>query len=482
MLDLIAQTSTLIDVKGGQTYNRDDIVQSVIERVDLLCQSGATKSDRIVIAHRDSCGVLADLFSCWQIGATVILVPSNLTPDERNNVVTATNAKFWIGDQAPDTIVQIECLPMAKARGACAAVAPLMSLDDPALVLMTSGTTSAPKGVVHSLRTLIARLALNKANIDNNDLSRCLNVLPMHFGHGLIGNSLTPLYVGSTLALWPEPGIEGLSRLGSLLDELEITFLSSVPAFWRVAMRVSPKPTRGLLRRVHIGSAPLSALLWEEVAGWTGIRRIVNTYGITETANWIGGHSLEDGPAQDGLVGLPWGGRIAVLDNSGEIRSTGQGSVLVTTPSAMLGYLERADLTDAAFMGPWFSTGDTGNISVDGRLRIVGRRQNEINRGGLKVSAEEIDLLVERHPAILEACAFPVEDPIAGEIIGVAVVTQPQAFISPVSLIAWCSQHIRPEAVPSRIYFLPELPKTERGKINRDTVKAKALLMVSSDD
>jgi acyl-coenzyme A synthetase/AMP-(fatty) acid ligase len=141
--------------------------------------------------------------------------------------------------------------------------------------------------------------------------------MPMHFGHGLIGNCLTPLAAGGKLTVWPEPGMAGFAMLGELIDTHEITFMSSVPAMWRIVLRASHPPQKKSLRRVHIGSAPLSVALWESVARWCGTRRIVNTYGTTETANWIGGHSLEDGELADGLVGRPWGGMIWLVRSDG---------------------------------------------------------------------------------------------------------------------------------------------------------------------
>jgi acyl-coenzyme A synthetase/AMP-(fatty) acid ligase len=101
--------------------------------------------------------------------------------------------------------------------------------------------------------------------------------------------------------------VAGFAILAELIDTHGITFMSSVPAMWRIVLRASPAPQKRSLRRVHVGSAPLSLELWESIARWCGTRRIVNTYGTTETANWIGGHSLEDGDVADGLVGRPWG-------------------------------------------------------------------------------------------------------------------------------------------------------------------------------
>jgi acyl-CoA synthetase (AMP-forming)/AMP-acid ligase II len=117
-------------------------------------------------------------------------------------------------------------------------------LDDSALVLFTSGTTGQPKGVLHTFRSLFARISLNASHIGRHRLRTSLCVLPTHFGHGLIGNCLTPLFAGADLLLFPQTGIEGAARLGALLTDHGVTFMSSVPAFWTLATKLSKSPSR----------------------------------------------------------------------------------------------------------------------------------------------------------------------------------------------------------------------------------------------
>lgn len=239
-------------------------------------------------------------------------------------------------------------------------------------------------------------------------------------------------------------------------------------------MRLSSKP-RHAMRRIHVGSAPLSREMWSAIAGWTGTRRVLNMYGMTETANWIAGANLEDQGPHDGLVGKPWGGAFAVLTPAGVISDTGSGEVLVATPSAMTGYLGMETETKAAFLGPWFRTGDTGILDDNGELTLVGRIKHEINRGGVKIPAEEIDMLLERHPDVEEACAFGLPDPVAGECVAAAVVLRQGADIEAIK--SWCRERCRAEAVPTRLFAFDAIPRNDRGKIVRDEVRTAALIV-----
>src|SRR5206468_1424932 len=135
-------------------------------------------------------------------------------------------------------------------------------------------------------------------------------------------NALTPLLAGGEIVLHP-PGISLAQNLGRIIDDQRISFLSSVPVFWRMALKLGSAPQRNSLMRVHVGSAPLSNTLWADIVSWSRAE-VVNCYGITETANWIAGASSAATIA-DGLVGTMWGGVAAVANAQGAIEPTGEG-------------------------------------------------------------------------------------------------------------------------------------------------------------
>jgi len=470
----IPETATLVDARSGKRLARDEIWQAVCSRAASLVQSGVKRGDTVVVGQPDGVLFILDVFASWTAGAVAVAVNPRLTPDEQTRVLASTGAKLWLGPIACETPLRIEETAREARPDPASLAGRALGLDVPALMLMTSGTTGTPKGVVHSLRSLAARLALNIDAIGRADLARTLNVLPAFFGHGLIGNCLTPLAAGGALHVWTGPDVTELRGFADLLDRENITFMSSVPSFWKIAMRMSGQPKKPLAR-VHVGSAPLSLELWTEISRWTGTRRVFNMYGMTETANWIGGASLEDVAAGDGLVGEAWGGSFGVLGEDGDVRQIGSGEVVLNSPSIMLGFHDMADKTAEVFHGAWFRTGDIGEIDPDGRLFLVGRIKNEINRGGIKVPAEEIDMLLERHPDIVEACAFALPDPVSGEAVAVAIVMRADAQSTDEAIKEWCRARIRAEAVPSQLFRLDEIPRNERGKIVRGVVREAAL-------
>ena len=450
MQDLIADSARLRTV-GGDWQSGAELLARAAELARSL--DDLAPASRVVIAADDGATVLQRLFACWQAGQAAVVVNPALKPEERDRVIAATGAALWwqegaerLSDPAPATELR------------------------PDLILMTSGTTGIPKGVCLSRAALAHRIAVNRAAIGDGALRRTLCPLPVFFGHGLIGNCLTALAAGGEVTLLPQ-GIGTAAGLGPMIDETRATFLSSVPTFWKLALRGAGP--RAAPERVHVGSAPLSVPAWEAIADWCGTRNVWNMYGMTETANWVGGAPLDAAGGRDGFVGCPWEGRAAVW-RDGAVHQTGEGEVLVQTAAVTAGFWGRPDQTRAAFADGWYRSGDIGEVTADGAITLKGRIKFEINHAGLKILAEEVDMLLERHPDVAEACAFAIPDPVAGEAVGAAVVAA-SGDLDPDALRAWAAERARAEAVPRLIRVLPALPRSDRGKIRRDDVRALCL-------
>jgi acyl-CoA synthetase (AMP-forming)/AMP-acid ligase II len=245
------------DLALGLRWDARELRHEVERRAGALARLGVERGAAVAIAHGGTARFFADLLATWRLGAAAACLDPALTGFERGVIFGFLKPAVILLDEtsieASGTIPQIALARCAQP--ADAAPERPANPDDAALVLFTSGTTGAPKGVVLSYRALAARIALNVAAIGEAKLARALVTLPSHFGHGLIGNALTPLLAGGDVVL-PPRGLPLAQELSRLIDAHRITFLSSVPALWRLALKLGHPPSRGSLARVHVGSAP----------------------------------------------------------------------------------------------------------------------------------------------------------------------------------------------------------------------------------
>ena len=461
----------IVDVARGLRWKPTAFESEILTRATTLAAAGIKPGSTIAIAHSGSARFFADIFAVWAIGCTAACLDPALTQNEVETLLDfIAPSAVLVGDTPVHANIRMPIFDLARADVLKTPVSPSADdLDGPALILFTSGTTGHPKGVVLSFRALLNRIALNRAAMGQASRLTTLVTLPTFFGHGLVGNALTPLLSGGDIVLHPL-GLMLAQNLGRIIDQFRIGFLSSVPAFWRTALKFSNAPTTGTLARIHVGSAPLSAALWSEIAKWSRAD-VANCYGITELANWVAGaSSLTDGIAE-GLVGKPWGGKVAIKDSTGIIRDSGEGELLVSSPSAMSGYLHRPDLTASVLVDGWYHTGDAGHIDEQGTITLTGRLKDEINRAGFKVQPVEIEAVLQTHSAVTDACVFGVSDSVSGEIVAAAVCLAPGEHVNAEVLRQWCTTKLRREAVPEKWFVVDKLPRNERGKINRQAVQ-----------
>jgi oxalate---CoA ligase len=481
-------TGRLIDAQTGATHDCAAIQNAVSAGTQLFHRSGLTSGDRVLINYGNRPEFFLDLLAIWRCGACAIPLDARAPAAEIANIVAVTRPRLSLWHDAPsapvatvlaDAGVRVATTHDRRTAASEAQPGAGFRLDDDALILFTSGTTGKPKGVVHTHRTLLARWMALRESLGTVDFERTLCMLPTHFGHGLICNSLFPWLSGQDLFILPPYRTDLLLGLGELLDRYHITFMSSVPPVWRIALKMARQPRLGTLRRVFCGSAPLSRHLWQGIREWTGSRQVCNAYGITETGSWIAGLTDVGIEPEDGLIGRGWGTIAGVRrrrdateqpDANDECAPGEEGFVWLKTPGLMRGYFGRDDLTSQVVVSGWFSTGDIGVVDHRGLLYLRGRQREEINKGGTKIFPADVDSVIERHAGVLDVCTFPFEHPLYGEDVGVAVVLQRDDRASLAALYAWTASELGAHRLPARWYLLDEIPRTSRGKINRESV------------
>ena len=473
---------------NNKLINSEKIKKRIYQRSDELLKYGSLKKKNIIINHSNSIEFFIDLFTVWLNGGCAVCIDNTLSFLELKNIINQTSSKLILVKEKNTIYKKLKNIKVVEINREYKyknAKIPNIKINfnsnNNALILYTSGTTGVPKGVVHTYKTLLNKWLSLKKIFNLKDLNNTLCTLPTHFGHGLICNCLFPLISGCNLYILPKFNFSIIINIGKIIDRFKITYLSSVPTLWRIAVANSKKPRKKTLRLITCGSAPLSKILWNRIQKWTGQKKVWNTYGITETGSWIAGTSLKKIKPEDGFIGKPWGIKIAILKkkpeeiknendfiNKHRIKNGNRGYIWVMTPTLMKGYYKLDYLTKKVVKKGWFFTGDIGYIK-NKNLVISGRERNEINVSGIKVVPEDIDMVLERNKNIIEACTFGEKDEITGEKVSCAIVKKKK--LSENYLRKYCKDNLSDHKLPKKFYFIKEIPKTGRGKINRDLVK-----------
>jgi len=480
-------TGHLVEALTGRRWDPASVRREVSARSARYQRRGLQAGERVSLHLGNRLEFFAELLAVWRLGGCVVPVDGRLTAFEVERLFAAVAPRFAVVDDVVGPSLagtRVEGVEVIDATEPCPAATTRprerARPEDDALILFTSGSTSEPRGVVHTHASLRARRAALEERLGLASYARTLCLLPTHFGHGLICNSLFPWLAGQDLFITPPFRADILMRLGSLVDDHQITCLSSVPALWRLVLRLTRPPRGATLRRVHCGSAPLPAALWDSVRGWAGTLDVFNTYGLTETASWVAGTSIGPFTPTDGLIGEPWGATIEVrrtpdaesveADPSVRCAPGEVGHVWIRTAALMRGYLGRDDLTRRVVVDGWLATGDLGLLDERGRLYLHGRAREEINKGGIKISPAEVDAAAASFVKVSDACAFAVDDELYGQNVGLAVALSENGDTVVRELYSWMRERLAEAKLPVRCWVLEAIPRTDRGKLSREEV------------
>ena len=216
------------------------------------------------------------------------------------------------------------------------------------------------------------------------------------------------------------------------------------------------------LRRIRSGSSMLPGRVREELERLLGAP-LIEGYASTEA-----GTITVNIPPRPGSVGLPVIEELAIIDDEGNRLGPGRiGEILVRGTTVFEGYENAPDETSAVFTGGWFRSGDLGYCDIDGYLFLTGRKKELINKGGEKIPPAAIDAALLSHPDVMDAMAFPLEDPVLGEEVGAMVVRRRQDLTEN-ELRRHLLDRLNPSLLPGRIFFVESVPRNSTGKVLRE--------------
>jgi long-chain acyl-CoA synthetase len=337
--------------------------------------------------------------------------------------------------------------------------------DDIAMLIYTSGTTGRPKGALLTHRNLGSNIrdTSESSRITRDEVA--LSALPLSHSYGLTV-SIIPWLVGLTTILMRWFDAE---MTFEYTERFHIRTMTGVPAMYIQLLNHPRAPQYNVRswKRLQTGAAPCPEEVLKAFREKFGTY-LYEGYGLTEASPIVACQTPHQ-PVKYGSVGPPIKGvEVKIRDDfERELPSGSPGEITIRGPGVMKGYLKNPEETERALRGGWLHTGDIGYMDEDGYLYIVERKKDLIITGGFNLYPSEVEQVLQKHPAVVEAAVVGEPDPIKGEMVHAFVTIQEGRETTEKELIEFTRKSLVYYKCPHRITFLKDLPRTFLGKPSR---------------
>jgi o-succinylbenzoate---CoA ligase len=464
---------------GSREWSHAELDRAADRLARRLVAAGTAAGDRVALLLPPGAEAVVAIHGVPRAGA--VLAPLNLkwSAPERERALAAL---------APRVILRAGDVPEA-GEGATASDLPSESPEPPSphpvaphdtlAILWTSGTGGRPRGVELTRENLEASARAARAHLELRATDRWYAALnPAHVG----GLALVVRAAVVGCAVHVHDGFSA-ADLNRRIDAGDVTHASLVPVMLdRLLEARGDRPAPASLRCILLGgaAAPLRTVRRAVALGFP----VALTYGLTEAASQVATappelvrRALARSGELPGAPPLP----------GVEIRVSEEGEILVRAPTVARGYFRppaaahpapdpgAADDAREAPRPPvvdgWLHTGDLGRLDEHAHLRVTGRLSDRIISGGVNVDPSEVEAVVRRHPAVLDASVLGLPDPEWGERVAVAVVLASDASLTRDEILDFTRPHLSPPKRPRALAVVRALPRNANGKVDRERLR-----------
>ncbi|MEA2978973.1 MAG: long-chain acyl-CoA synthetase [Alphaproteobacteria bacterium] len=472
----------IVAADDGRTLTYGQLRELTGRIATYLRDQGIGRNDRIALFSNNSIEHLAAYFGVLAYGATICTVHVEMHRNQFDNILPVLKPRLVLCEDGLglDDVLKAassRCLPLGEwddrrgdsffaAVNRCepgdgfADAGP----DDGAVILFTSGTSARPKGVVLSFRELLTNAGPTADGFDLTAQDRIYDFRSFNWCSAQTLSAVPPLCRGATLILGRK---FSRSRFFEHIRQHGATIATGNPTTLGILLNGDgiSAPDLPALRFMTSSSAPLLVDEWRRFEDRFGIR-VSQGYGCSEIG-WIAAQPGEQ--RRIGTVGRPHPyHRLSIVGPEGQSLKPGEmGAVEL---GGLRGNAYRTLADDGSFRVDCrdrMKTGDLGFLDDEGYLHLTGRAKDLIIRGGVNISPLEIDGVLMRQPDVIEACTVGVPDKLYGEEVVAYVVLRPGAAAAAAEILHHCATMLPAFKTPKQIVVSDELPKTERGKLDR---------------
>lgn len=471
---------------NGTTITYREFDAAANRLADSYRRLGVTKGDRVVCQIPNGPEFLMSAAAAWKIGAVHVGADRDLAPVEVVRLVEMIRPSVLItsgrgGRDGPSLIgllrkaadrvtivcdgpgapAQCLCLSELVAERLIAADTSPVQLwpEDPAVILLTSGTTGQPKGVIRHHGQLLHHWSRTARLLMASPEDRHLVQLPLAHGFGF-GLAVAGLLSGGLLV-----GVDRFSAEPTLdlIDKEKITILNGTPAHYKLLLD-SLDRSRHDVSSVRCGSGSaarfppgLLARIFDEFG-----MDFVHTYGCSEGLGW---KTTDKDEMLRGSVGRPPPNNVRVVGPGGKPVPPGEVGEIVVRKTHRVEYWGKPPPGSADPV--WHHMGDLGRFDHEGFLYVLGRKSLQINRGGLKIDPGEVEPVLLTHEELRDAAVVGFPDSVVGEMVCACIV--PRQGVGPdlEELRAYLASSLATHKLPEKLCVMEQIPRTEIGKVDR---------------
>ena len=472
-------------------------LNSAVNRVaNSLITSGLQKGDRVAAYGKNSDAYLILWLACTRAGLIHVPINFALIHDELSYLLAQSEAKAifvddalaehvraiqqptslsLIGSLRSETIEEDRLDILKTSTSAGDEHLPDIEIHDTDVVqiLYTSGTTSHPKGAMHTHRSFMSEYSSCIHHLDLRSTDRSLAALPLYHSAQMHVFTMPALMIGSLTFLMETP-LPAL--VFDILSREKINSFFAPPTVWIGLLRHPEFDQHDLsaLQNIYYGASimpePIVAELTQRLTG----SRLFNCYGQSEIAPLATVLGPEEHSGRLSSAGKPvMSVTTRIVDPLTMIDCAPgeRGEIVHQSPHLMIGYWNKPDETREAFEGGWFHSGDLGYADEEGFIYIVDRIKDVVNTGGVLVASRDVEEALYLHDAVAEVAVIGTPHDKWIEAITAIVVLKPNEVVTSQALIEHCHQRLASFKVPKAIIFARELPKNTAGKLLKRTLR-----------
>ncbi|WP_180109344.1 MULTISPECIES: AMP-binding protein [unclassified Acinetobacter] len=478
-----------------EQYTFAELQQWSSQFANFLKSQGVQKGDRVSGLLPRTVELLVVILGSWRIGAVYQPLFTAFGPKAIEHRLHLAQSKLVISDvgnrskldevaHCPQIVTVADRSGQGIQQGdlnfwdevkaqstACEFV--LQSINDPFLLMFTSGTTGPAKPLEVPLKALIAFGQYMKNAVGLREDDSFWNIADPGWAYGLYYGITGPLLLGHA-TLFYEGGFS-IDSLCQIVDDYKVTNLAGAPTAYRMMMAADPEQMaklKGKFRVVSSAGEPLNP----EVFRW--FKQVLDApifdhYGQTEVGMVVCNHHGLQHDIRAGVAGYASPGyRVAVVDEQGQELAAGTPGVLAVdiSQSPMMWFGGYKESRKSPFVKHYYLTGDTAELHADGSMSFVGRNDDVITTSGYRIGPFDVESALLEHDAVIEAAVIGVPDPDRTEIVKAFVILAEHVTASEElaeQLGQFVKKRLSAHAYPRLVEFVQELPKTPSGKIQR---------------